>query len=391
MKVLSTGMEWFTEAPGGLARYFADFLSAWDKAGYDARAIVRSASSDRDNSIPSYVRTVNDNGGSRHSYQRLWKHAMQDELVSFQPDVFNPHFAYYAQSWSRLQSDLPVVTNFHGPWAYESMSNQTGSMALRDFLHFRLKKAMELRLYRHSDHFITLSEAFKEQLSSNYSVPRSNIHVIPGAVDVDHFCDSDDQEAVRASLHLPENKMILVTVRRLVQRMGIDRLLDTMLELKREFPQIFLCMIGDGPLRCDLEVQVRRLGLENYVRITGRVSDDELVRYYQAADFSVVPSVALEGFGLATVESMACGTPVIGTPTGGTKEILQHYDPQLLLKSSSVEDMVNGISGILSDVKRLPTREYTRSHAIDYYSWPSVIDRVHEVFELAIGNKNGRK
>ena len=79
---------------------------------------------------------------------------------------------------------------------------------------------------------------------------------------------------------------------------------------------------GTGPLEGELKAQVARLGLQDRVSFPGRLADDDLVRHYQAADLTVVPTIALEGFGLVTVESLACGTPVVALDEGGPREIV---------------------------------------------------------------------
>lgn len=68
----------------------------------------------------------------------------------------------------------------------------------------------------------------------------------------------------------------------------------------------------------------------------------------------VVPSQALEGFGLITVEALSSGLPVMATPIGGNKEILQGFRPELLFKSSSSDHMAEGMIHMLSNRKLLP-------------------------------------
>ncbi|WP_233567678.1 glycosyltransferase [Cohnella faecalis] len=136
-------------------------------------------------------------------------------------------------------------------------------------------------------------------------------------------------------------------MRRLVRRMGIDRLIRAMAKVKSDVPGAKLVIAGDGTMRSELERLTAELGLGDSVRFVGRVSNEDLVRWYQAADFSIVPTVTLEGFGLVTVESLACGTPVLGTPNGGTKEILEPFHPELLFRDDSPEALAYTISAVL--------------------------------------------
>ena len=91
-----------------------------------------------------------------------------------------------------------------------------------------------------------------------------------------------------------------------------------------------LIVVGEGRERASLEHYATAIGLKRHVRFVGRAGDDDLALWYQAADASVMPTVAYEGFGVSIVESMACGTPVIGTPVGAIPEILLAFDERLL-------------------------------------------------------------
>ena len=86
------------------------------------------------------------------------------------------------------------------------------------------------------------------------------------------------------------------------------------------------------------------LGLSENVRFTGRVADDVLKDWYRAADLFVLPTVAYEGFGMATAEALASGTPVIGTPVGATPELLEPLDPRLVAPGTDPEALAAGIT-----------------------------------------------
>ena len=95
----------------------------------------------------------------------------------------------------------------------------------------------------------------------------------------------------------------------------------------RSLPRARLAIAGTGSSDSSLREQVTHLALEDRVRFVGRISDSDLVNSYRTADLVVMPSQALEGFGLTTAEALACGTPVVGTPIGATPELLAGIDP----------------------------------------------------------------
>ncbi len=105
-----------------------------------------------------------------------------------------------------------------------------------------------------------------------------------------------------------------------------------------------------------------RFGLGEQIRFAGFISDDDLPSAYAAADFSIVPSDALEGFGLITLESLACGTPVLVTPIGGLPEAVSGLRPDLVLPGCSRDDIAAGLDrGLAGNLAagRLECRAYT--------------------------------
>ena len=102
------------------------------------------------------------------------------------------------------------------------------------------------------------------------------------------------------------------------------------------------------------------------------------MRHYQAADLTVVPTVALEGFGLVTVESLACGTPVLGTDEGGTGEILRPFRPDLLVPPRDAVALATRLSALLADAGSRPDAATCRRYAEDHYAWPGVLARLED-------------
>jgi glycosyltransferase involved in cell wall biosynthesis len=128
--------------------------------------------------------------------------------------------------------------------------------------------------------------------------------------------------------------------------MGLNSLLDAMPVLRKEIPRIRLLIGGSGPLRAELEAQVKSLALGDCVRLLGFVPEAQLPAHYRAADLFVLPTAQIEGFGLVTIEALASGTPVLGTPIGATSEILGGLDASLLTGGADAESLAAGIAAL---------------------------------------------
>ena len=135
---------------------------------------------------------------------------------------------------------------------------------------------------------------------------------------------------------------------------------------------------GRGRLENELRELVAARGLSDNVRFAGFVDDDDLVGHYQAADLFVLPTLAFEGFGMVTLEALACGTPAVGTPIGATPEILERLAPQLLLAGTEPHAIRRGVTAMLEwlsdpaaadDLRRL-----CRNYAETNYGWDRAVD-----------------
>ena len=146
-------------------------------------------------------------------------------------------------------------------------------------------------------------------------------------------------------------------------------------------PGTRLAIAGSGALRPEIEREIRERGLQDSVRLLGRVSDEDLVRWYRSASLVVMPTQELEGFGLTTAEALACQTPVVGTPAGATPEILSLVDPRLITRDTTPEALAEGIADMLRDPEALRRAgEIGRRLTVDTMSWESVAARYLELY-----------
>src|SRR5207249_5828406 len=119
----------------------------------------------------------------------------------------------------------------------------------------------------------------------------------------------------------------------------------------------------DGPSRGALEDSVAERALGDRVRFVGRIDDGQLLACYRAADVAVVPSVALEGFGLVVLEALACGTPVIASEVGGLPEVLSPLDRSMLVPPGDAGALADRLASALDGTKPLPDSVRCRRYA----------------------------
>jgi glycogen synthase len=127
-------------------------------------------------------------------------------------------------------------------------------------------------------------------------------------------------------------------------------------------PDALLCIAGQGPLKGSLQAQAERLGLMRNIRFLGFVAEEDLPHLFYAADINVVPTIALEGFGLVAAEAMATGTPSMVTPVGGLPEVVGGLSQNLIFSGTKATDIAEGLIGTLTGAFRLPAREECREY-----------------------------
>jgi glycosyltransferase involved in cell wall biosynthesis len=267
----------------------------------------------------------------------------------------------------------PLVVHFHGPWALESAAEGAGG------LRVAAKRWLERAVYRRGTRFIVLSQAFAEILEREYGVPGDAIRIVPGGVDLQRFRIATSRVEARRALGWPTDRPTVVTVRRLVRAKGIENLIDAVAKVRRVHPDLLMMIVGTGPLADDLQRRVREQGLEDSVRFTGYVPQEQLPMIYSAADLSIVPTIALEGFGLVVLESLACGTPALVTPVAGLPGVVTDLDPALVMPGTDADAIASTLGDALSGSLPLPDASTCRAYA-QRFDWPAIATRVRDVY-----------
>ncbi len=375
--VLQLGLGWFPETHGGAENMFYNLARYLPQQGIALSGLVLGT-----------VSQTLDNGARIDSFApptaslprrvAAARAAIAETLRWRSPDLVASHFALNTVGALPALRNRPLVVHFHGPWALESAAEGAGPLAVR------LKFMVERLVYRRATRFVVLSQSFATILADRYGVPPERIHRVPGGVDAERYDLPDSRHQARARLGWPQGRPILLTVRRLVKRMGLTALVDAMVELRRRVPDVLLVVAGRGPEAAALQDRIGALGLEEHVRLLGFVPDAHLPLAYRAADLCVMPSQALEGFGLTALESLAAGTPVMVTPVGGLPEVVEGLDGDLVLAGIDARSIGIGLAEALTGVRRLPDADACRALVRSRFDWPVIAARTAAVYRGAL-------
>ncbi len=377
MRSLQIGNEWLMDKEGGLERYYFELLRHLPASRASAVGLVVGSSS-VEVSSRGQVRSFAGSCDSMWKRMSGLRNAALPLIRKGRVDLVACHFAPYGLPLLDRFRSIPVVVHFHGPWSAES--GLEGALGLNE----RAKAVIEQLVYARARRLIVLSDAFRRELVCRYQIPEAHVRVIPGGVDINRFNIGVTRADSRQRLGWPQDRLILLAVRRQVRRMGLEQLIDAVQMLLPEHPELLLLLGGSGPIAAELQERIAERGLSGNIWLLGRIPEADLPAAYRAADISVVPTQALEGFGLIALESLAAGTPVFVTPVGGLPELMQPFAPECLFPDTSAVGMAQVLGEGLRGERRLPSEAECHAYSAGSFSWAAIADKVVDVYEDAL-------
>ncbi len=279
---------------------------------------------------------------------------------------------------------------FTGPWAQEYLASRPAARAgwprrALDRLVAARMRVTERRALRQADRILTISRYYEGQLPRWHGAGLPPIQQVSGGVNTEQFFPVADRPAARARFGLKPDEFLFLTVRRLERRMGLRELIAAFAPVARQQPHARLWLAGEGSQRNELQACLDSYQLADCVRLLGFVAEAELPALYNAADCTLMPSLELEGFGLATVESLACGTPVVGSRTGATPELLAPLDETLLFDAVPPTLISEKLLALLQGRQQLPARGQCRDYVVQHFSWSRTVSGFEQAFTELCG------
>ncbi len=238
------------------------------------------------------------------------------------------------------------------------------------------------QILREAQKIITVSSATRDYVLSLGADPEK-VTVLHNGVDLERFKpDARLREKTRAKLGIHQDETVVLTVRRLVFKNGIDTLIDAARIAVEKNPKLVFLAVGKGPDFNDVKARIEQLGISRNFRLAGFVSDADLPAYYNAADFFVLPSKSGEGLPLVGLEAMACGLPLIATDVGGINEVMIAGYGKLVPPNNPA-----AMAAAISDfafMNLLSLREKLRHEMTLRHSWEANVINLEKIYEELI-------
>lgn len=324
----------------------------------EAGPVASVSKSDLYQYLPTFARHIEDFARrERRSYALVHSHYWLSGVAGLQ----------LAEHWQ-----VPHVTMFHTLAHLKQLANPAD-------VEPELRLEMERRLIQQSDRIIATTCDERIQMIRHCGVTASQVEVIPCGVDLRRFVPRDRRQA-RASLGLKADQPVLLFVGRLDPFKSPDVFLKAAAMMRKKAQ---LVIVG-GNAAGDPEIEKLRqlacdLGLQRRVHFLGARPQEELPLIYSAADVTAVPSY-YESFGMAAVESLACGTPVVATRAGGLMTVIRHGETGYLVPRCP-GFFAERLDSLLSYPARLDAMRSSARSSVSHYSWQNVARLMSEVYE----------
>jgi glycosyltransferase involved in cell wall biosynthesis len=384
LRVLVASGTWYPER-NGVARVATEVACRLAQRGHDVTALVPAVATgpaeEHEGSL-SVHRVIR-----RGILPLTLKDALETTrhsrgLGSF--DVLVAHGSTTAVGLARARLQAPLVLVYHASLPRELRFMRARLPWGRDrvvaYLNEPITTLLERAAVRRSRQILLLSEFSRSLLIADHPHQSGKIRKVRAGVDANQFRPGTGKRAARRRLGMDPHGKLLVTIRRAEPRMGIDQLLRAVRDLDSE---IALAVVGGGLLTEEFRRLSGTLGISDRVRFAGRVAEEELPDWYRAADLFVLPTVAYEGFGMATLEALASGTPVVGTPVGATSELLEPLDPRLVAGGSDADSLAVAIRSALNFADD-DFRARCRRYVLARFDWDQVMGAWEEALERLV-------
>ena len=292
--------------------------------------------------------------------------ALRDWLAERRPDVVHAHSGVW----------LKAVRAARAAGVRRTVYTAHGLLDRTPRHHFWMMRMAA----RGTDRIVGVSEALTRVLIDQAGSPPARTLTIANGVDTDHFAPGPHSGAVRLPLGLAPGIPLVGIVARLAAVKNHACLVDAFALVRERHPEAILALVGDGPLRGDLEAQVARLGLTDSVRFAGGATD--MPPIYRDLDIFVLSSVA-EGTSISILEAMATGCCVVATAVGGTPALLGDGAAGVLVPSADPVALAAAIVDLLDDPSRRRRLGLAaRERAERVYSEQAMVDRYLELYGL---------
>jgi N-acetyl-alpha-D-glucosaminyl L-malate synthase BshA len=297
--------------------------------------------------------------------------AMHNAAVHNEVDLLHVHYAipHATSAWIAREmiggNALRFITTLHGT----DITLVGQDPSFQAITQFSIAK---------SDGITAVSHYLREETVQHFGVPREAIEVIPNFVDLEIY-NRDRFPCHRSKFAAPGEKILMhISNFRPVKRLeDVVRIFERVV---RRIPARLL-LVGDGPDRARAQLLAEELGIADRVLFLGK--QESVAELLSCADLLILPSTS-EAFGLAALEAMACGTPVVGTNVGGVPEVVTHGEAGYLAPIGAIQEMAEAAVELLADTERWIRASTAARDAAERFNADLIVPRYEAYYSTVL-------
>lgn len=358
---------------GGLEKVLASIVLSLDKTKYDVQVWCLARGGDTaqaliDQGIPLKILNLE----SYYNPFNIIHLGMAMKGERFQ--IIHAH-GYFAGTFGRLAAILArvpaIVVHVHSTYYHYSKRN----LLIEKFLSY------------FTDRIICVSQAVERFVTVNERIRKEKTCLIYNAVEPpDHLMNDQQRSEMTASLGFDAEAIIIAVVASLTANKGHGVLMSAFQQVFSTHPSSRLLIVGDGPLREQLETEAQRQKMDGAIVFTGIRND--VFELLQASDIFVLPSIVREGLSLALIEAMSANLPVVGTAVGGIPEVIEDGENGFLVSPGSSAQLAGALKKLVND-QALRTGMGRRGRQIyeKRFTVPTMIKQIETLYDQLLAEK----
>ena len=298
--------------------------------------------------------------------------AIKQWIIENKPDVINTHSSI--DSWlvglsQPFEKRVPVVRTRH--------------------ISAPLPKSITTRwLYLNAaDRVATTGERLRQSMIKDLKADPEHFISVPTGIDLQRYSieQAADPVATRGQLGIPESALVICIAATIRSWKGHSYMLEAFSELAKQYPELYLLIVGDGPMRDATEKQAAETGFNERIIMTGH--SDRIEDMLAVADLFALPSWANEGVPQAIMQAMAMQLPVVSTTVGAIDEAVIDGDTGFLIEPKNSSALAAALKRLIdSPEQRKKFGQAGRLRIENNYSSKHMVDAMESVFSQAIAN-----
>jgi|GEM_PF-1778048 len=334
---------------------------------YDDNSAARKQLSDYFEQIGVTVRCPDRDEKKFYVVSQMMHWLLQDRIDLLHTHSYKPNIYGRLAGLLCCQTGLKMIAHYHN--YYDNKWAEDDSLIY------------EKQLASSTDHFFACSDSVANHAVERIGMNKEQIEVLLNGIDLERFNTKYDRASIKVELGIPLDYKLIGTVGRICIQKAQDIFLKAAAIIQQSYPKTLFLIAGapdENGMLADLQKQAEALGIRDNVRFLGYVSD--IPRIYSLLDILLMPS-RWEGFGLALVEAMAMGLPIVATDVGGILEVVIPNETALLVPPDNADLLAKAVERLLTNEQLISNLSQAGRNRAEQFSYRSIGQQAHQCYQ----------